>query len=64
MDESDDIPRGSLGEVTGVDGEERSVKFAEKAIFVSATKLNVSDFQKDSFVALSTPPEVQMISEK
>ena len=50
MDESDDIPRGSLGEVTGVDGEERSVKFAEKAITVSATKLNVSDFQKDSFV--------------
>ena len=51
MDESDDIPRGSLGEVTGVDGEERSVKFAENfSISVSATKLNVSDFQKDSFV--------------
>ncbi len=50
MDQSDGIPRGSLGEVTGVDGEERSVKFPEKAITVSATKLNVSDFQKDSFV--------------
>ena len=50
MDQSEDVPRGTLGVVIDVDGDERRVKFPNDKITVAATKLNASDFQKDTLV--------------
>lgn len=50
MDQDEDVPRGSLGEVIEVDGEDRKVEFPKCKHKVAATKLNVSDFQKGTFV--------------
>eukprot|EP00435_Cladocopium_sp_Y103_P009542 s4920_g2.t1 len=50
MKQDDDIPRGSLGEVYEVDGEDRKVRFPNWKGTIAARKLNVSDFQRDTLV--------------
>ncbi|CAK9034840.1 unnamed protein product [Durusdinium trenchii] len=48
--QDDDIPRDDLGEVLSVHDEKRKVSFPKGTWKLSAVKVNVSDFQKKTFV--------------
>ena len=50
LNQDDDIPRGTVGEVIEVDGDEVKVEFDGKKLKVLSTELNVSDFQKGTYV--------------
>lgn len=53
MSQDEDVPRGSIGEVLELDGEDCVVQFPKKQLKISAAKLNVSDFQKGTYVHLT-----------
>eukprot|EP00913_Durusdinium_trenchii_P012006 g11279.t1 len=53
MGQDDDIPRGHLGEVTKVDGDDRKVSFPDGSYTIPARKLNVCNLQNGTFVHMT-----------
>ena len=53
MDQDEDVPRGAVGEVHDMDGNDCVVEFPKRKIHVPVSKLNVSDFQTGTFIHLT-----------